>query len=221
MPPRPNCCARNWRPKPTITPIYLAEILAVPVWDFDDEQIEKIGAGFTRNELVDELHIYNSEHHTLYSYQDEGAADDRIKRTAAIDRNGKAIGVVEFHLSLGAFQSTLVLIRNSMTLVLATSLIVILITTGLLLHYFIRNPIDSLQKGLDRVAKGDYQYDFHDVHYAELSGISIAHQGNGAPHRTKRALLVRYEQRAQTGNIHQKKRGVRKNQARKEIAASQ
>ena len=152
--------------------VYLAEILAVPVWDFDDEQIEKIGAGFTRNELVDELHIYNSEHHPLYSYQNKGAADDRIKRTAAIDHNGKAIGVVEFYLSLGAFQSTLVLIRNSMTLVLATSLIVILITTGLLLHYFIRNPIDSLQKGLDRVAKGDYQYDFHDVHYTELSGIS-------------------------------------------------
>jgi C4-dicarboxylate-specific signal transduction histidine kinase len=152
---------------------YLAEILVVPVWDFDDEQIEKIGAGFTQNELVNELHIYNSEQHTLYSYQDEDTADDRIKRTATIDRNGKSIGIVEFHLSLGAFQSTLVLIRNSMTLVLATSLIVILITTGLLLHYFIRNPIDSLQKGLDRVAKGDYQYDFHDVHYTELSGISM------------------------------------------------
>ena len=34
---------------------YLGEILAVPIWDYDDEQIEKIGTGFAKNELVDEL----------------------------------------------------------------------------------------------------------------------------------------------------------------------
>ena len=152
--------------------VYMSEILVVPVWDFDDEQIEKIGSGFANNELVDELHIRDVEGQMLYSYQDGGRSEDRIKRIIAIEHNDKSIGVVEFYLSLDVFKSTLVLIRNSMAIVLASSLFIILITTGLLLRYFIRNPIDSLQRGLDRVAKGDYRYEFRDVQYKELFGIA-------------------------------------------------
>jgi len=161
----------------------LSEILVVPVWDFDDEQIEKIGAGFAKNELVDELHIFNTERHSLYSYHEANTSDNRIKRSITIDRGNKLIGSVEFFLSLDVFKSTLVLIRNSMALVLASSLLVILITTGLLLRYLIRNPIDSLQKGLARVSKGDYRYEFRDVHYKELSGI--------ATHIKEMALLIK------------------------------
>jgi len=150
----------------------LSEILIVPVWDYDDEQIEKIGTGFAKNELVDELNIFNSENQSIYKYQRGKESEARIKRSIRINYKGKPIGTAELYLTLDVYKSNLALIRNSMISVLVTSLIVILITTGFLLRYFIRNPINCLQKGLDRVAKGDYTYKFEDIHHRELSGIA-------------------------------------------------
>ena len=150
----------------------LSEILIVPVWDYDDEQIEKIGAGFAKNELVDELNIFNSENQSIFKYQRGKESEARIKRSITINHKGKPIGTAELYLTLDVYKSNLALIRNSMISVLVTSLIVILITTGFLLRYFIRNPINCLQKGLDRVAKGDYTYKFDDIHHRELSGIA-------------------------------------------------
>jgi len=151
---------------------YLSEILPVPIWDYDDEQIEKIGNGFANNNLVDELHIYNLEHRPLFQYKNSNRSKARIKRSISIIHKGKPIGSAELYLSLDAYKENLAWLRNSIVLVLVASLIVILITTGLLLRYFMRNPIIILQKGLDRVTKGDYTYAFGDVHHQELSGIA-------------------------------------------------
>ena len=151
---------------------YLSEILIVPIWDYDDEQIERVGIGFAKNELVDELNIYDAENEFLYRYRSAKKASARIKRSIVIRHKDKQIGLAELYLTLDAYTSELAWNRNSMISVLVTSLIVILITTGFLLRYFIRNPIRSLQKGLDRVAEGDYAYKFVDIHHQELSGIA-------------------------------------------------
>ena len=49
-------------------------------------------------------------------------------------------------------------LRNTILLILAISLIVIFITATILLRVFMRKPLDILQKGIDRVAQGDYDY---------------------------------------------------------------
>jgi two-component system, cell cycle sensor histidine kinase and response regulator CckA len=36
--------------------VNLAETLAVPIWDLDEEQIRRIGEGFARNDLVSTIH---------------------------------------------------------------------------------------------------------------------------------------------------------------------
>jgi signal transduction histidine kinase len=151
---------------------YLGEILIVPLWDYDDEQIEKIGNGFTKNILVDELRIMNSGHQSLYSYQDSNTAEARIIRSITINYRGKPIGFADLSLSLDVYKANLAWLRNSIISVLIGSLIVILITTGFLLRHFMRNPIIILQKGINRVAKGDYAYKFDDTHHIELSGIA-------------------------------------------------
>jgi two-component system cell cycle sensor histidine kinase/response regulator CckA len=151
---------------------YLSEILAVPIWDYDDEQIETIVTGFAKNILVDELHIMNSERQSLYSYQDSNTSKTRIKRSIIINYKGKPIGFAELFLSLDVYKANLAWFRNSIISVLIGSLIVILIATGFLLRHLMRNPIIILQKGIDRVAKGEYAYEFNDVHHKELSGIA-------------------------------------------------
>ena len=152
---------------------YLGEILIVPMWDYDDEQIERIGDGFAKNELIDELIILNAEKESLYRYKNTKKAHSRLERFIPVDREGKSIGFAEIFITLDDYRSKLAWTRNSMISVLVSSLIIILVTTGFLLRYFIRNPINILQRGLDRVAKGDYSYEFDDIHQKELSVIAV------------------------------------------------
>ena len=57
-------------------------------------------------------------------------------------------------------------------MVLAISLVVIFVTARILLRVFMRKPLDGLQKGIDRVAQGDYGYGFDEIHHVELTGIA-------------------------------------------------
>ena len=43
--------------------------------------------------------------------------------------------------------------------------------TGLLLRVFLKRPLDDLIKGIDRIAKGDYEYRFHEVKQREIETI--------------------------------------------------
>jgi len=43
--------------------------------------------------------------------------------------------------------------------------------TGLLLRVFLKRPIDDLLKGIDRIAKGDYEDRFHEAKQREIETI--------------------------------------------------
>lgn len=44
----------------------LAQVLAVPLWDYDDEQIATIGTGYIRNPVVHELLIADTDGNVLF-----------------------------------------------------------------------------------------------------------------------------------------------------------
>ncbi|MGA9536128.1 MAG: ATP-binding protein [Desulfobacterales bacterium] len=150
----------------------LAQVLIVPIWDFDDEQIEKIGGGFAHNDVVDEITIIDAEGTVLFSHRNGQASGKRILRAVNIVYQNRPIGSVEFALSMDAYTAQLVWLRGRILLILAASLSVICITTGVLLRIFMRAPLIMLQKGIDRVARGNYSYKFDEIRHGELSGIA-------------------------------------------------
>ena len=150
----------------------LGAVLAVPIWDFDDEQIARIGSGFARRDVVELIHIKDTGGRTLYL---QGASEDhgsRIRRSVPIVHRGQAIGEVSFSLSMAAYQQDLLWLRNTLFLVLFLSLVVISVTTGLLLRIYMRKPLAILQRGIDRVAQGEYEYGFEEVRHSELTDIA-------------------------------------------------
>lgn len=151
---------------------YLKEILVVPMWDYDDEQIEKIGTGIAKNNLVHKLLISNSSGEILFKYQGAFDTESLIEKSIIISRKGKIIGTAEIYFTLDPYKKHYIWIRNLILSVLISSVVFILIATTILLRYFLRNPIKVLQRGLDRVSQGDYNYEFENVHYKELSGIA-------------------------------------------------
>jgi two-component system, cell cycle sensor histidine kinase and response regulator CckA len=149
----------------------LSDTLAVPIWDFDDEQVHRIGESFARNELVSVIVIRDVEGNVIYEHHRDGG-QNQIKRSLSIVHMGKPIGSARFALSLDAYRKDLIWLRNASILVLAVSLVVIIIATGILLRVLMRKPLNILRRGMDRVAQGDYEYQFVEVRHEELAGIA-------------------------------------------------
>jgi signal transduction histidine kinase/CheY-like chemotaxis protein/HAMP domain-containing protein len=151
--------------------INLSETLAVPIWDLDDEQIRRIGEGYARNELVASIAIQNAEGLPFYQF-DRDIDEEPIVREVPIVHTGKTIGQARLALSLTAYRKDLVWLRNTALMVLAASMVVIVIATGILLRVLMRRPLDILRKGMDRVARGDGDHRFDEIRHEELADIA-------------------------------------------------
>ena len=151
--------------------INLSETLAVPMWDFDDEQIRRIGEGYTRNNIVTTLIIQESDGTVLYQYHLD-TETTQIIREQQIKHGGKSIGQIRLALSLDTYRSDQLWLRNIAIVVLAVCFVVITTATGILLRVLMRTPMALLYQGMDRVALGDYDYRFEEVHHEEMINIA-------------------------------------------------
>ncbi len=150
----------------------LSEVLVVPLWDYDDEQIGKIGISFLQSDVIDEVHIKDAQGKTLFMALGRQHGPGLLSRSVVISHKGQVIGDADLVFSLAAIEEDLAWLRNTILMILVASLIVIFITTGILLRVFMRKPLNILQKGIDRVAQGDYAYGFEEIHHIELTGIA-------------------------------------------------
>ena len=151
--------------------VNLSETLAVPIWDLDDEQIRRIGDGFARNELVASVLVRDAEGNVYYRFERDGVPTP-IVREVPIVHTGQTIGHARIALSLHTYRSDLVWLRNMTLVVLGLSLVVIVIATGIVLRVLMRKPLTILQQGMDRVARGDDDYRFEEIHHGELADIA-------------------------------------------------
>ena len=150
---------------------HLSETLSVPIWDYDDGQIRQIAQGFARNDLFTNLLVTDQKGKILYGFHGD-TSSKQIEREAKIFHLGKEIGQVRFSLSLDSFSNDLIWLRNIAILVLAVSLLVIVIATGIILRVLIRKPLIIFSQEMDKVARGDRGYQFDEVSHKELIGIA-------------------------------------------------
>jgi PAS domain S-box-containing protein len=187
----------------------LAQVLAVPLWDYDDEQIARIGSGYFRNQVVDEIRITDAEGQVLFAARKDGAANKRIERRAQIVHRDQAIGQVDLYLSPRAHVAELVWWRNVIVLILAASLVTILAATGILLRVSMRRPLAILRDGIDRIARGDYGYRFKAVRHSELSDIATRFREMASTVRDReRSLQLEIRER------HRAEEKIRESEAR-------
>jgi PAS domain S-box-containing protein len=150
----------------------LGEVLAVPLWDFDDEQIAKIGSGFLQNELVRRLEVTNPQGDLVFRMESGGPDGPLVRRGADIRYNAQAIGHVEIVLSTASYFRELAWLRNVLVMVLAAAVAVFFMASGLLLRLFLRKPLTVLAKGMDAIARGEFDQPPRNLSYAELTGIA-------------------------------------------------
>jgi PAS domain S-box-containing protein len=150
----------------------LGQVLAVPIWNFDDEQIEKIGSGFAKYDLVNEISIYDDSGKQLFHAGRQPETEKSIQRSVPIVYDGQIIGRAKLSVSLKSYTRGLFWLRNVLVLVLAGSFAVILIVTGVLLRVLMRKPLGILEQRMDRIARGDFDDTTGTIDYRELAGIA-------------------------------------------------
>ena len=187
----------------------LAEVLAVPVWDYDDEQIAKIGEGYFRNQAVHEIRIWDADANVLFAARKDGGGGARIARQVAIDHRDQTIGKVQLFLSPAVRMAELVWLRNVSILIMAASAVVILFMTGLLLRVSMRHPLTILKEGIDRIARGDEDHGFEEVKHTELSDIAMRFRAMAETVRDREKALKR-----EIAERHRAEEKIRESEAR-------
>ncbi len=150
----------------------LGQVLAVPIWNFDEEQIEKIGSGFATYELVDGITIHDDTGRVIFHSARRTAGKDSLQRSAVVIYNGQAIGRAELSVSLASYRRGLIWLQKALVMALAGSFAVILIVTGILLRVLMRKPLGILEQRMDRIAHGDFEDTPGSIDYRELAGIT-------------------------------------------------
>jgi PAS domain S-box-containing protein len=144
----------TYRNKITEYSSYLRDSLELPLWNLDDELIEKIGSAFTANHEIAMLIIRDDQRRVVYR-QDK--PDERqIRNTISIRHRGQIIGSVEIGLSRRTYEehgSQLLLVSVGTTLLLVAVLIA---ATRWILSRMLKQPIESVVAATDGMVAGQY-----------------------------------------------------------------
>jgi PAS domain S-box-containing protein len=134
----------------------MANILSVPIWNFDNATIEKIGESFQQPDNA--IRILDENGMILFDSQTENK--ELVSSASPIYYNNHQIGTVEISLSKKEMNN---LLNNIFLFTLLTIILTVLtlqLVTSLLLHRFLNHPLSVLIRGLDTIASGK---DYHSL----------------------------------------------------------
>ncbi len=152
---------------------HLSQILALPVWTFDQKNINRIGSVFARNEMVSSIVITGEGGRVLFQLDKERVLPGQARKDKEIRHNGDLIGTVEVTLAVGMLRRGLLFHSTITAAAFVLLLLLILASTGFLVNRFLRRPLRVLEEGIDRVARGEMpHHTLQAMPYRELTHIA-------------------------------------------------
>lgn len=136
--------------------VAMRDILETPMWNYDETSIKEIGLTFSQDERMVGLRILDEEGDELFDFARlETAAP--IDRSAVVMHDNRQIGTVEVALSTAAYEQFARHLFRQALLAMLLLMLALSVSTVLLLRNYLSRPMDDLVRGLDGIARGDYQ----------------------------------------------------------------
>ncbi len=146
---------------------YLTAILAIPLWDINQDAVEAIGKTISRDKFVTKLTIKGF--HTEIGYSVERGGDaDVITRSGKILHKGEFIGEVSVSLTKRFYKERNRQLLFSFIVTILIILISLVIVTGVLIRIFLKKPLNSLNEIVNSYASGVYDSTVHRIPYSEF-----------------------------------------------------
>ncbi|MFZ5573422.1 MAG: PAS domain S-box protein [Thermodesulfobacteriota bacterium] len=159
-----------WRQKTEQLVMYLQNSLELPVWNVDENSINRICSVILENELVTELRV-SDPHGMIFFEGQKNVGPAVVKRHEKIYYERFHIGNLFIGMSPKAYEEQ----NHRLMWISVTSFFVIILVmvtaTGILLRIFLRNPLEQLIKRIERIGRGDYHAETTPVRQIELQSI--------------------------------------------------
>jgi PAS domain S-box-containing protein len=149
----------------------IGEVLVLPIWNYDEAQIQRIGTILTANELVHSLRVEDHKGRALFEARKPQDGVPKIVKSDEILFEGQPIGRITLEITQAKHLIHLRSLLVGTFLTLLGTLAVMAFATNRILTALLRRPLASLEEGMDRVAAGDFSHSISPP-YRELEGIS-------------------------------------------------
>ena len=148
----------------------LADILAVPLWHFNEQVIEAIGTSYVHNDFIAALRIQSEVGNWDFT-RDEPDATPVFSKTGVITYHGERLG--EVTISMTSRYYTLLNRRffESYTVTLLIMLVMLSLLSGGLLRQLLRKPFMQFIDLVNAYASGDEGAFSRHVSYIELQPL--------------------------------------------------
>jgi len=122
---------------------YLQGVLALPLWEIDDQAVKVIGQTLMEDQTLNAVTIQDSESNTIYSKQKDNGPI-ALTHLVSIEHENEVIGTAQVSFSLKAeHEQTEKLLWGNATILLAV-LVALSLSTIFLINRLLRRPIEQL-----------------------------------------------------------------------------
>jgi methyl-accepting chemotaxis protein len=165
---------------------YLQDSLELPIWNIDEEGIDKICNSFFENELVETLKVTDHEG-TIFFEKHRDNHVRAARQQTAIMHGETVVGYLEIALNPRVFrQRQRQLIELGMVTLVAV-ILVLVVTLRIVLKVFLLSPLNQLIKRTEQISQG--QFDFVDLQAPQQEIRTIVSRFNTMAERIQRRQL--------------------------------
>ncbi len=145
----------------------ITKILALPLWNVNEVNIKRIGVAYAQNELVARLRITDKFGMVYFNISKEHGAS-LVVRKAQIFYKDKLVGHVEIALTSEHYKELNRNLLRTNIITILTTLLALIVTTGLMLRVFLRKPLVYLNRIVNSYASGKYDSSEHHTPFIEF-----------------------------------------------------
>ncbi len=161
---------------------YLNDSLELPIWNIDEEGIQKICNSFFENDLVARLKV--TDHEGAVYFEKQRAYDSSALTERTVIKHGDAIvGHIEIALDSRHFLEKQRQLMWLSVVTLATVILVLVATLRVVLKVFLISPLEQLIQRTEQISRGEY--DFVDLQAPQQEIRTIASRFNAMAHRIR------------------------------------
>ncbi|WP_051309275.1 ATP-binding protein [Desulfogranum japonicum] len=149
---------------------YLIKSLELPLWSLDDETVQQIGDAYMTSGRVSLLEIISNAYEEEYIYvKKKDDENDMVLRKAQIFHSGQIVGSIRIGLSRAYYEGELYRFLISSIGILLIIVLAMMVATSLMLHYFVRKPLQLLMDVAEDMSQGNYERKQEKIRHYEIS----------------------------------------------------
>jgi serine phosphatase RsbU (regulator of sigma subunit)/HAMP domain-containing protein len=161
----------NLNLKATELAVSATEVLASPVWNIDEREIQRLVGIYLQYDIVIGMRLTDERGQVMIERR-KSFEDAHLTLTRPVERNGSVIGQLTIWYTDAAIRAKQWETVGFLALVLAAAIAAVTLGTRRLMARFLKEPLEKLISGLDVIAAGDYRFKLPAVAQEEVNRIN-------------------------------------------------